>query len=113
MDELSEKLASILNDEESMNKVRAMAENLLGEKGEPKEDNGFSPTDAIGADEMQMIMKIMSQLKNAGNDARSQLLIALKPHLSEPRREKVDTAVKLLKMIEILPLLRESGILNI
>ena len=33
MDDLSEKLAELLNDPESMNRVRQMAENLLGNAG--------------------------------------------------------------------------------
>ena len=35
MDELSQKLAEILNNPESLNRVREMAEDILGEK--PKE----------------------------------------------------------------------------
>ncbi len=115
MDDLSQKLASVLNDPESMERVRRMAENILGEGNKTEEPS--SPLaeigSALGANEMQSIMQIISKFKGAGNDPRAQLLNALKPHLSEPKREKVDTAIKILKVIEILPFLRESGILNI
>lgn len=115
MDDLSEKLASVLNDPESMERVRKMAENILGDNSSPQPQN-TSVSDissVLGANEMQSIIKIVSQLKNTGNDPRAQLLNALKPHLSEPKREKVDTAIKILKVIEILPFLRESGIFDI
>lgn len=113
MDDISEKLADILNNPESLNLIREMAENMLGDdKSEDaqKEKN----SDSIfgdGFDPVQMgkIISIMSRLKTNGNDNRAKLLLALKPHLSEPRREKVDTAIKLLKIIDLLPLLRESG----
>ena len=116
MDDLSEKLAGVLNDPESMERVRQMAESILGENGK-KPDTKSSPFSEIGsvlgASEMQSIVQIIGKFKSAGNDPRTQLLNALKPHLSEPKREKVDTAIKILKVIEILPFLRESGIFNI
>lgn len=114
MDDLSEKLAGILNNPESMEKVRKMAENLLGENHPPEKQNqpfeDLSST--LGAGEMQSIINILSKLKTNSNDPRTQLLKALKPHLSEPKRDKVDTAIKILKVIEILPFLKESGLLN-
>lgn len=115
MDDLSEKLAGILNDPESMEQVRKMAENILGENSQ-KTNN--SPDlqefgDILSANDIQSIIGIISRLKNSGNDARSGLLNALKPHLSEPRREKVDTAIKILKILEILPIMKESGILKL
>jgi len=115
MDDLSQKLASVLNDPESMERVRQMAESILGENNKP--ENTSSPFEdigsALGTNEMQSIIGIISKLKGASNNPRAQLLNALKPHLSEPKREKVDTAIKILKVIEILPFLRESGIFNI
>lgn len=114
MDDLSEKLADILNDPESMERVRKIAENFLGQSGteqpktSPLEDLGVS----IGAEELSSILSIIGRLKNSGNDPRAQLLQSLKPHLSEPRREKVDTAIKILKLIEIFPLIKDSGILK-
>lgn len=114
MDDLSEKLASVLNNPESMERVRQMAESILGDnsKSEPQSAPLAEIGSVLGANELQSIMKIIGKFKGAGNDPRTQLLNALKPHLSEPKREKVDTAIKILKVIEILPFLRESGILN-
>ena len=57
-------------------------------------------------------MNLLSRLKNSDNDSRTQLLYALKPLLSEPKREKVDTAIKILKLIEMLPLLKGTGLLD-
>ncbi len=118
MDDISEKLAEILNDPDSLNRVREMAENILGNDNHKKE-NSAPPTSDFsslfgGADidpaQIGKIMSVMSRLKNGGDDSRSNLLLALKPHLSAPRREKVDTAIKLLKIIDLLPLLKDSGL---
>lgn len=113
MDELSEKLAQILNDPESMNRVREMAENILGsdtpEQKEPETDDVYG---MLGSAELMNVMSIVSKLNSKGDDARTQLLSALKPHLSEPKREKVDTAIKILRLLELLPLIKESGVLG-
>ena len=120
MDELSNKLAEILNNPESMNKFKKMAESLLGEEEKPKETEQKSDlTSLINSNDMpdiseiNKIMQIVSRFKSKGNDSRTALLLALKPNLSEPKQEKVDTAVKILKLIEILPFLKESGIFNL
>lgn len=117
MDDLSEKLAGLLNDPESMNRVRQMAESLLGEKSGqgslvPEQQKSEQSLSLPDSNELQSIMGVISRLKSGGEDSRAQLLKALKPHLSEPRREKVDTAIKILKLIELLPFLKESGILD-
>ncbi len=44
-------------------------------------------------------------------DERTEFLLALKPFLSEERRPKADEAAKLLKLVNILPMLRDRGIL--
>ncbi len=119
MDDLSEMLAGILNNPESLEQVRQMAENLMGgneekpEKGSDPDISSLLGDGGLDIAQMGTVMNILSQLKSRGNDSRAQLLLALKPHLSPPKREKVDTAVKLLKIIDILPLLKDSGILNL
>ncbi|MBQ9355411.1 MAG: hypothetical protein IJT84_07010 [Clostridia bacterium] len=110
MDDLSQKLTEILNDEESMNKVRSLAENILSNnETQSNSDDNFG----LSANELSMIMGIIGRLKNGKDDKRTALLSALKPNLSAEKQEKVDVAIKLLKLIEILPLLKESGILSI
>lgn len=109
MDDISEKLATILNDPDSMSRVRQMAESILG--GEKQKEESVSDS-GIKAEDMQTIMSLISRFNSIRDDDRTRLLMALKPHLSEPKREKVDTAVKILKMLELLPLIRESGLIN-
>lgn len=117
MDDISEKLADLLNDPDSLNRVREMAESILGGDSKtepPPPDNSGSIFDNMDIDPAQLgkILSVMSRLKSDKDDKRSKLLLALKPHLSEPRREKVDTAIKLLKLIDLLPFLKDSGMLN-
>lgn len=110
MDDLSEKLAGLLNDPESMENMKRMAESLLGGDNNSKSNNESSVFEDVKT--AQTVMNLLSRLKNSDNDSRTQLLYALKPLLSEPKREKVDTAIKILKLIEMLPLLKGTGLLD-
>ena len=114
MDDINRKLEEILNDPESMNKVREMAQNLLGEDsaGEAENDTPKTGGAAFDSADIARIMGIIGKLENRENDNRTKLLLALKPHLTGRRSQKVDSAVKLLKLIEALPLLKEAGIFD-
>ncbi len=113
MDNLSSKLSEILNDEESMKKVKALAEGLLSDGVSEEKNNNSSESTGLSANELNSVISIINRLKSSGDDRRTALLLALKPNLSKEKQEKVDTAVKLLKLIELLPYLKESGILSI
>lgn len=108
MDDFSEKLNSILSDPDSMNRIRSMANQLLGE--EIKQPQTSSVEDTI---DIPKIMGIISKMKNAGNSDREKLLLALRPHLKDDRQKRLDNAVKILKLIELAPLLKDSGIFNL
>lgn len=69
----------------------------------PGGDSGFD----LGA-----MMKILNILKTNVSDDRAQLLLALRPHLSEERRHRVDKAVKILKLVSLVPIFKEQGLLN-
>ena len=55
----------------------------------------------------------MVQILQAFNsqDERLDFINALKPLLSEERQKKADEATKLVKLMSVLPLLRERGIM--
>lgn len=58
-----------------------------------------------------MLMKLMSLFGSMNRqDDNERFLLALKPLLKEEKRRKVDTAVKMLKLLALLPILKESGL---
>ena len=67
---------------------------------------------ALGLPDMSVISSL-APLLGAFNkhDERSDFIVALKPLLSEPRRKKADEAAKLIKLLSVLPLLKERGIM--
>ncbi len=69
--------------------------------------------DIFGGIDIEAIMKLGELLSNMNKpDKNTQLLLALKPHLRPENRSKVDNALKLMKIINILPLLKDSGIMD-
>ena len=74
---------------------------------------GGGDAPAISPQELSMMMKVFSSLNGPRNDDRSNLLFALKPHLSAERQERVDRAAKLLKLASLLPLLKEFDFLKL
>ena len=110
MDDLSAKLSEILSDEESMKKVRSLAENLLSSNGDEEEKGGDF---GLSGEEATKILSVLGRLKSKPDDKRTALLSALRPNLSPEKQKKVDNAIKLLKLIDMLPLLKESGLLNL
>lgn len=115
MDELGDKLSAILNDPESMERVKQMAQSLFGgEDGGTAVQNDPAPPAALPADDINIkqIVSLFSKMKNTADDSRVQLIYALRPHLSEERRARADTAIKLLKLLDMLPFIKESGILK-
>jgi len=111
MDDISAKLSEILSDPESMNRVKEMAESILNKSPEPEPPKAdLSALTDIG--DITQIMGLVSRLQSQNDDPRAALLSALKPHLSEAKQEKVDTAIKILRLLDLLPLIKESGILG-
>ena len=114
MDELGDKLSAILNDPESMERVKQMAQSLLGGEEERAAAPSISASPAETHDDINIkqIVSLFSKMKNTADDSRVQLIYALRPHLSEERRARADTAIKLLKLLDMLPFIKESGILK-
>lgn len=107
MDDLSNKLSSLLSDPEGLNQIKELANSLLGNT-----DTAESQENTLeGKNEIAAIMQILQALKGA-NDKSVELLLALKPHLSSERQKKLDTAIKLLKIYSVLPLIKDSNILG-
>ncbi len=74
----------------------------------PDEEN-----DIFGGIDIQAVMRlgeIMSQMNK--DDDSTRLLLALKPHLRPENQRKADSALRLMKIMNILPLLKSSGMLD-
>ncbi|MCL2071151.1 MAG: hypothetical protein FWH07_02835 [Oscillospiraceae bacterium] len=83
------------------------------ETGDGNDENGgdFSGIfDNINFDMLSKMGELFSRMNRP--DRNAELLLALKPHLRIENQHKVDSAMKLSRMMSMLPFLKESGILN-
>lgn len=110
MSEFEDRLNSILNDPEQMDKIANMAKSLMGGGTDPgpqtesTADSGVSSIlEGLDPGMMQRVMKMMSGM-NQGPDENTALLEAMKPFLKEKRRAKMDRALKLAKMAKMAQL---------
>lgn len=117
LDDITDKIQSLLSDEESMNQIKELAAMLSGGMNDPSE--GFSAgTDAsgdtalpsFGGIDLSTIMQLLGALSSDDKDCG--LLLALRPHLSEEKQKRLDKAVKLIKLYNVFMTMRESGMLS-
>lgn len=71
--------------------------------------NNGSSGSSIDMDTMLKIGNIMSKMNSSENDARSNLLLSLKPYLRESRRGKVEQYIKLLNMSKVLEVFNSNS----
>lgn len=97
MSEFEDRLNSILNDPARMDRITAMAKSLMGSGEEAPKESGKSAGLLEGLDPGRLMSSMGSG--SGGSDNKQALLEAMKPYLSPHRREKLDRAMKLAKMI--------------
>ncbi|MBD5082162.1 MAG: hypothetical protein HDT44_10430 [Ruminococcaceae bacterium] len=112
-DLLAKLFEQLLQAEDDKSKNTESPENAENSERAENTQNDSS-NDIFGNIDLEAIMKLgeMLSVMNSSSDKNTQLLLALKPHLRPENRQKVDNALKLIKIINILPLLKDSGILN-
>lgn len=121
MEDFAGRIQSILSDEESLKQIGELAQ-MLG-LGAPPSAESSSPmslpvseegqgpqNDVLSGIDIGAVMKLVSGFNSEDDNIR--FIIALKPLLSEEKRAKADTAVKLLKLVNLIPLIKESGLLG-
>lgn len=111
MDDLAERINSVLSDPESVRQLGEIAKML----GFPPPDENSPPIQAEAPQGVNpaALAELMSKLREAGGDDDNiNFLNALRPLLSEEKRPRIDRAIKLLKLINLLPVLKDSGLLG-
>lgn len=119
MDNIGDLLSSI--SPEDMERLKNVASSLMSQSGSEsssvqKEKGGGSRnapnadiSSLFGDDMTKTLMTVATQMNKEDDNTR--FISALRPLLSEDRRKKADEAMKFLKLMEMLPLLK--GFFNI
>ncbi len=119
MEDMFGKMQELLSDPESMKQLSELAQMLRtetdGASVPPAEEAPCENTDTGGGlpfDPM-LLMKLGELWQSSQKqDENTALLLALRPHLRSERREKVDRAVRLLRVMTGWKTPRESGMLQ-
>lgn len=107
MDDITQKIQSLLNDEESMRQIQELAamfssgNSPQSEQEQPSSGSGFNPA---------VIMQLLGAM--SVQDKNCDLLLALREHLSPAKQQKIDKAIKLMKLYNIFIAMRENGMLD-
>lgn len=114
-----EKMQSLLSDPESMQQLQELAQMLQPDAEEQETgassssaDTAESTEESGGGFDFGTLMKVSQLMGAAEEDSDAALLLALKPHLRAERQKKVEKAVKMLKLLSVWTLLKESGMLK-
>ncbi len=111
MDDIMSRISELLADEESVKQISELAQMLVSEENKETEEKSESP---CGEEpDIGSLLKLTSLISAASQqDKNTDLLLALKPHLGEEKQKKVDKAIKLMKLIAVWTIAKESGLLQ-
>lgn len=122
MDDVMGKIGELLSDEESIKQLSELAQMMMGDSASSAQENSGGETESeqvesssseSGFPDIGSLMKLTGLMSSMSqNDKNAELLLALKPHLKEEKQKKIDKAVKLLKVIAIWNMAKESGLLK-
>lgn len=111
MDDINEIISSLSDDDIEM--LKGVASSILGEKPDfapspkPKADalSGLN----LSQNDLNFMLKAKSIIEKMNNSSSkdTDLILALKPHLSPESRDKADKAIRILRLFEILPYLKD------
>lgn len=108
MDDLQQRIESVLNDPQQMKELLALARSLGAELPEELQEPAEQPETEIAREHPKGLDTLMAQplgalLQNAGKLEQKQeaLLNALRPFLKPNRREKLDRAIRAARLSQL------------
>ncbi len=111
MDDIMSRISGLLSDEESVKQLSELAQMLVSEENKDTEEKTEQPSD--GEPDIGSLLKLTSLISAASQqDKNTDLLLALKPHLGEEKQKRVDKAIKLMRLIAVWNIAKESGLLQ-
>ena len=112
--DFEEKLNAILSSPESMQQVAQLAQMLSQQNDAPSGAEAAEEAAPSGAPDLASLssllggidmatvsrfLPLLQEMNSGRNDERTQLLYALKPFLKPERQEKIDTALRLARLL--------------
>ena len=112
MDDIMERISELLSDEESVKQLSELAQMLVSEDGSAS-DTANAEKQSDEQPDLGAVLKLTSLVGAVSNDSKNtDLRRALKPHLSADKQKRVDKAIKLMKLLAMWNIAKDSGLLQ-
>ncbi len=112
MENIQDKIAQIMADPQALNQVQSLGKMLgLNTSQEPASQKESEQVPVEVMSKITQLMPLFQQINQ--EDDTTRLLRALRPFLSEERCRKLDSANKMLKIMKLIPLLKEGGLIDL
>ena len=116
MSELQDTLRQIMSNPEAMRQVQSLGEQLGLNAASSASAASAPPApvpaapDKTGGDMLSVFSKLAPLMRAPQNDETAALLNALRPFLSEEKQERLRHAQRLIGLMRVIPLLKDSGL---
>lgn len=110
MSELQDTLRQIMSNPEAMRQVQSLGEQLGLNAASAPPAPVPAPPDTTGGDMLSAFSKLAPLMRAPQNDETAALLNALRPFLSEEKQERLRHAQRLIGLMRVIPLLKDSGL---
>lgn len=114
MDNINDIISSLSDDDIEM--LKGVASSILGDGNANEQKSAESDKKSVlpnglnlSQSDLNMMLKVKTIIDKMNNTSSkdADLILALKPHLSEESRAKADKAIRILKLFDILPYIKE------
>lgn len=114
MDNINDIISSLSDDDIEM--LKGVASSILGDGNANEQKSAESDKKSVlpnglnlSQSDLNMMLKAKTIIDKMNNTSSkdADLIMALKPHLSEESRAKADKAIRILKLFDILPYIKE------
>ena len=113
MSEIIKKISNMINNNEIPEDIK----NIMNKMSDSNANTGINSDDSsnfksesgIDINTILKMKKLIDSMNSAQPDARTNLLMSLKPYLNNNRKEKVDQYVKLFEMSKIFDIMNSIG----
>ena len=116
MNDIFQKLNSIMSDKETSDNLKNIIENLSSSSQDESQVNENNTDHTSSNDSLNFDINTILKLKNildnmnsSKNDSRANLLLSLKPYLNDSKKEKIDQYIKFLKIANVVEAMNLSG----
>ncbi len=112
MEDFAGKIQDFLSNPNALGQIQEVMATLGLQDGEQPDLGGIFGDTTESAPTENLLRAALPLLGAGGgnNDSRA-LLLALRPFLSASRQKRIDEAAQIVKMLDLLPLLKQSGLL--